>query len=271
MKRITLALTTLLISISAYSQTVEQLKKKSEEHSRGSGNNSGNQSSGNNNYSNNSSNDACMSDCLSGCLTGLFDINRPARQERQAARSQARRDDRTQKRDERKSSNSSNGDNKNVEDLPFETMNISLRGSFVPGTYHVFVPEISGVNGHFAYSVRFLTIAERRLGEIEYFSTFDVQPLQISFVNRPDFLFKAGIGAMGVTTTDQLNFEFTTNFKWRISKKIDMGIEGRMATNHGIVRQEASTQINYALWQKNNKQFVVGLHVMYLNIIKQLI
>ena len=64
------------------------------------------------------------------------------------------------------------------------------------------------------------------------------------------------------TNTGQLNFEFTTNFKWRMGEKIDMGIEGRMATNHGIVRQEASTQINYALWQKNNKQFIVGLQGM---------
>lgn len=250
MNRIIFVLTTLLISVSAYSQTVEQLKKKSEEKSRGSGNNSGNQSSGNNN----SDNDACMSDCLSGCLTGLFDINRPARQVRQAARSKERQDSRVQKRDLKGNNNSS--------DLPFETMNISLRGSFAPGTYHVFVPEISGGKGHFAYSARVLTIAERRLGEMEYFSTLDVQPLQISFVNHSNFLFKAGIGAMVVTTTDQLSFEFTTNFKWRIGKKIDMGIEGRMATNHGIVRQEASTQINYALWQKNNKQFLVGINGM---------
>ena len=47
-----------------------------------------------------------------------------------------------------------------------------------------------------------------------------------------------------------------------MGEKIDMGIEGRMSTNSGIVRQEASTQINYALWQKNNKQFIVGLHGM---------
>lgn len=250
MNRITFVLTALLISISAYSQTVEQLKKKSEEKSRGSGNNSGNQSSGNNN----SDNDACMSDCLSGCLSGLITANSPERH--------ARQDERAKKRDESRSSNSSNGGDKSFDDSPFETMNISLRGSFAPGTYYVFVPEISGGKRHFAYSLRVLTIAEKRLGEIEYFSTFDVQPLQISFVNHPNFLFKAGIGAMVETNTGELNFEFTTNFKWRMGEKIDMGIEGRMATNSGIVRQEASTQINYALWQKNNKQFIVGLHGM---------
>ncbi|MFM9945366.1 MAG: hypothetical protein ACKVQB_09065, partial [Bacteroidia bacterium] len=111
-------------------------------------------------------------------------------------------------------------------------------------------------------SARLLSIAEQRLDKVDHYSTFDVQPLQINFVNEYNVLFKIGVGGMAETFSENIYFEFTTNFKWRIGRKFDMGVEGRMATNNGIVRQEASTYLNYALWQKNNKQFLVGLNGM---------
>ena len=67
---------------------------------------------------------------------------------------------------------------------------------------------------------------------------------------------------MADTYADVVYFEFTSNFKWRMGEKFDAGIEGRLANQKGIVRSEGSLNINYAVWQKDNKQLLLGLHGM---------
>ncbi len=147
--------------------------------------------------------------------------------------------------------------------IPFEKFSISVRGSFYPSGFHIWVPEIMGSKDAFSYSLRLLTIAEQRLDKVDYYSTFDFQPFQINFINTRDVLFKIGIGGMAETYSDMIYIEMTSNIKWRINNKFDLGLEGRWASQRGItIRNEASLQANYSIWQKNNKQFFIGFNGM---------
>jgi hypothetical protein len=250
MHRLLISLAGICICVSGYSQKVEDLKKSSGGHNSGSG------------YSGSSSSEIDPACIIDGCnalsnILSLIDW-------RNLDASETKPNQPLEKQDTQNYyHNKENIPKEKLEkEQPFETMALSVRGSFYPSKYHIWVPEISGSKGHFSYSARFLSIAEQRLDKMDYYSTFDVQPLQINFINQHNVLVKVGIGCMAETFSDKVYFEFTTNTNWRMGQKFDMGIEGRMATDHGIVRQEASLHANYALWQKENKQFLVGLNGM---------
>lgn len=283
-----ITLSTICLCFSAYSQKVEDLKKSSGNHSRGPDTKSG--SSGNKGYSNNSggSNSGIDPGCLIDGCGILFNIlsvidfsetNTPEPITRSESYDVITIPDSAKPREplNRAEPNEPLNESEPLENkdykkplkkedspkkAPFERMNIAVRGSFYPSKFHVWVPEISGSKGHFSYSARYLSIAEQRLDKVDYYATFDVQPLQFNFVNNPNFLLKFGIGGMAETFSNKIYFEYTTNANWRIGKKFDMGVEGRMALNDGLVRQEASLHANYALWQKENKQLLVGLNGM---------
>lgn len=281
-----ITLSTICLCFSAYSQKVEDLKKSSGNHNRGSDAKLG--SSGNKGYSNNSggSNSEIDPGCLiDGCnilfnILSVIDFSELKLDEpiqvgksydiipipdsakpreplnRAEPNEPLNESEPLENRDHEKSIKKDNSPKK----IPFEKMCISVRGSFYPSKFHVWVPEISGSKGHFSYSARYLSIAEQRLDKVDYYATFDVQPLQFNLINNSNFLLKFGIGGMAETFSNKIYFEYTTNANWRIGKKFDMGVEGRMALNNGLVRQEVSLHANYALWQKENKQLLVGLN-----------
>ncbi len=296
MRKSIIFLAGLLIGTMAYAQKIEELKKKSEDHSKSSGNNSGRMNNGSNRgsgkgYSDGSSSEFDPSCMLDGCSL-LFDIlsamdwskNRafefPAPQpEKESNHGDIAPDSLYNFRPPASKPNSENPSlnkeekgypveekvDNTAEDrmiVPFEKISLSVRGNFYPSNFHIWIPEVTLSSGHYSFSARLLTIAERRLYNVDHYSTFDVQPIQINFVNKHDFLFKIGVGFMAETFSENIYIELTANSKWRIGNKIDMGVEGRMANDDGIVRQEASVYLNYALWQKNNKQLLLGLNGM---------
>lgn len=303
MYRLLFTLTGIFIFLISYSQTVEGLKKGSDQHSKNSGNKpgSGNQNAGKGSGTYSSGNASIDPGCMIDGCSILFDIfsnieerdepvreydyNRPDYPEGNMPRGYDQRpgwetppDADTFKTIPPPETpkllhppithgiDSGIEHEKQKEDLKpkgsFEKVSIGIRGSFYPANYRIWVPELSGGKGFFSYSARVLLLSEQRLDKVDHYSTFDFQPLQINFYNTRACQFKIGIGGMNETYSGKTYFELTSNLKVRVGKKVDMGIEGRIAVNNGIVRREGSMNLNYAIWQKASKQFLVGLNGM---------
>ncbi len=217
-------------------QKLEELKKKSSDHSRGSESPSGNSKSDNNNLKESSDDSYCTELCAGACCNSLAEIDWHGL--------------------------FGKSDHKTKQNV-FETLHLNLNGSFVPGNYHFWVVQIAGNSRvRYSYALRYLVIKEQRIDITDSYYTLDIQPLQFQLVNKKNIFAKLGVGVMleGFDNSSNAAFEVTTNINWRIKNtRIDMGIEGRTAHADGAVRQETSFGTNYALWQKDNRQFLVGL------------
>jgi len=298
MYRLLITLTAILFFSTGYSQKVEGIKKGSGSHSGSSGSKSGsgNQSSGSSSgYSGYSGGVGVDPACLIDGCSILFNIfsnmetrderpQQPTTYKRPSSYNETPEADSIAPADTLKKMRSYTetpepleppANNRSRESLveeekeeegsrrgQYEWFYFTARGSFYPADYRIFVPELTGSIDPLSYSVRFFMIAEERLDKTDYYSTLDFQPLQVNFVNRKNVLWKMGIGGMAETFSSKVYFEFTTNVKWRMGSKFDAGIEGRMATQNGVVRREVSAAVNYAIWQKSNKQFLVGINGM---------
>lgn len=217
-------------------QKLEELKKKSSDHSRGSESPSGNSKSDNNNLKESSDDSYCTELCAGACCNSLAEIDWHGL--------------------------FGKSDHKTKQNV-FETLHLNLNGSFVPSNYHFWVVQIAGNSrARYSYALRYLVIQEQRVDFTESYSTLDIQPLQLQLVNRENLFAKFGIGVMleEFDNSSKGAFEITSNMNWRLKNhRIDIGLEGRTAHSNGVVRQEASFETNYAIWQNEKRQFLIGL------------
>lgn len=271
MKKITtlIFITILLWGYKAQAQKIEDIKRSSKNSSNSGGDNN--------------SSDGCAEGLLDGCLEAIFteligacfevgcnavmngmlqsDLTPQQRQEHRMLRKTMR---------------------ENGEIPQFTGLEVFGNYGFIPNTYQNIRPRIRGRLGRFALDYRFNRFEERRLNDVDIYTTHDVL-LNFYIINQNTIKWRVGMGVMTETYIDDIDLppmqeaqnisnsfqEWATGLDIYIIRQFRISPEFRWADDLGNdidPRVEANLSFNYAIIQQNNFQMEVGANVVYARL-----